>query len=201
MFERFTEQARRTLFFARYETTQLGDVSIATEHLLLGLIRESGDVVGRIFADADVSYEGVRKRIDQGATRRPRTPTSVEIPFTAETKRVLQYAAEEADRLSHRHIGTEHLLLALLRIQGTTAERCLASKGLSADRVREQIRDQGASSADGTATFPSRVEAVSALERVSSLLARLRQATNAEVPEIAASIQLELALVRRALEA
>jgi ATP-dependent Clp protease ATP-binding subunit ClpC len=199
MFERYTELARRTLFFARYEATQFGGVFIETEHILLGLLRESGAVVGRIFIDAEVSYQGVRKRIDEVTTARPKVPTSVEIPFTEETKRVLHYAAEEADRLSHRHIGTEHLLLGLLRERGAIAERSLAEKGLSADRVRKQIRDESASSADESASAPSRVEAFMALERVSSLLAQLCQATDADVPEVVDSIQLELDLVRRAL--
>jgi ATP-dependent Clp protease ATP-binding subunit ClpC len=200
MFERFTEQARRTLFFSRYEAFQLGGASIETEHLLLGLIRESDAVVQRIFADADVSYQAVRKQFQEMVTG-PKIPTSVEIPFTAETKRALQCAAEEADLLAHRHIGIEHLLLGLLRIRGAIAESYLAKKGLSAERVREQIRNQGTSSADETAPAPRRVDALVALERVSSLLAQLRQATHAEVPEFVHRIQLELAVVRRALDA
>ncbi len=201
MFERYTERARRTLFFARYEATQLRGTSIETEHVLLGLLRESGAVVGRIFVDADVSYQGVRKQIDEVRTAQPKIPTSVEMPFTEETKQVLHYAAEEADRLAHRQIGTEHLLLGLLRERGTIAERSLAQKGLSADHVRERIRDEEASAGDESASPPSRVEASMALERVSFLLEQLRQDSNADVREFVESIQLELDLVGRALSA
>jgi ATP-dependent Clp protease ATP-binding subunit ClpC len=144
MFERYTEPARRTLFFARYEASQVGGASIETEHLLLGLLRKPVGVVGRILADADITYPGVRKEIEEMSPERPKLPASVEMPFSEETKRVLQYAAEEADRLAHRDIGTEHLLLGLLRERGATAERSLAQKGLAIDRVREQIREGGA---------------------------------------------------------
>jgi ATP-dependent Clp protease ATP-binding subunit ClpC len=199
MFERYTALALRTLFFARYEAGQLGGVSIETEHILLGLLRESGAGVGQILVDADISYQGVRKQINEVTTARPRIPTSVEMPFTEETKRVLDYAADEADRLSHRHIGTEHLLLGLLRERGAIAERRLAEKGLCADRVRDRIRDERASSADKSVSAPSRIEAFSALERVSALLAQLCQATDVDVPAVVEDIQLELDLVRRAV--
>ena len=99
MFERYTERARRVLFFARYEASQLGSVSIETEHLLLGLIREGKGLTSRIFARSHLSLETIRKEIEGRTVFREKVSTSVEIPFSAETKRVLQYAAEEADRL------------------------------------------------------------------------------------------------------
>ena len=111
MFERYTERARRVLFFARYEASQLGSISIETEHLLLGLIREGKGLTSRIFARSHLSLENIRKEIEGRTVFREKVSTSVEIPFSAETKRVLQFAAEEADRLLHNYIGTEHLLL------------------------------------------------------------------------------------------
>ena len=111
MFERYTERARRVLFFARYEASQLGSISIETEHLLLGLIREGKGLTSRIFARSHLSLESIRKEIEGRTVFREKVSTSVEIPFSAETKRVLQFAAEEADRLLHNYIGTEHLLL------------------------------------------------------------------------------------------
>jgi ATP-dependent Clp protease ATP-binding subunit ClpC len=199
MFERYTELARRTLFFARYEVTQLGGTSIEPEHVLLGLLRESGPLVGPILVDADVSYPRVLKQIDELTKGRPKIPTSVDIPLTEETERVFRYAAEEADGLAHRHIGTEHLLLGLLRERGTLAERSLAENGLSVDLVRERIRDKGASSADDSTAAPSRVEAFMALQRASSLLEQLGQINNSDIPDIVQSIQFELDLVRRTL--
>src|SRR5436190_2105006 len=110
MFERYTERARRVLFFARYEASQLGSISIETEHLLLGLIREGKGLTSRIFARSHLSLENIRKDIEGRTVFREKVSTSVEIPFSAETKRVLQYAAEEADRLLHNYIGTQHVL-------------------------------------------------------------------------------------------
>src|SRR2546427_5222127 len=109
MFERYTERARRVLFFARYEASQLGSISIETQHLLLGLIREGKGLTSRIFARANISFEELRQEIVGRTTFQEQVATSVEIPFSAETKRVLLLAATEADRLLHSYIGTEHL--------------------------------------------------------------------------------------------
>ena len=139
MFERYTMLARRVLFFARHEASQIGGDSIETEHLLLGMLRESGGVVGRILLDAGISYQRVRREIGENIPARSKVPTSVEMPFSEDIKRVLHFAAEEADRLAHPHIGTEHLLLGLLRERGAFAERSLTQKGLSLDRIREEL--------------------------------------------------------------
>ena len=139
MFERYTERARRVLFFARYEATQLGSTSIETEHLLLGLIREGKGLTSRIFARSHLSLESIRKEIEGRTVFREKVSTSVEIPFSAETKRVLQYAAEEADRLLHTYIGTEHLLLGILREERSVAASILYEKGMRLSSVREDI--------------------------------------------------------------
>src|SRR5690348_11298597 len=115
MFERYTEAARRTLFFARYETTQLGGLAIETEHILLGLLRDAHGVTRELFSRAGLSYDDVRNEIQKRTGKREKVPTSAEIPFSAETKRVLNHAAADADALSHHDIGPEHLLLGLLR--------------------------------------------------------------------------------------
>ena len=139
MFERYTERARRVLFFARYEASQLGSISIETEHLLLGLIREGKGLTSRIFARSHLSLESIRKEIEGRTVFREKVSTSVEIPFSAETKRVLQYAAEEADRLLHNYIGTEHLLLGILREERSVAATILMEKGMRLNTVREDI--------------------------------------------------------------
>src|SRR6267378_2231253 len=139
MFERYTERARRVLFFARYEASQLGSISIETEHLLLGLIREGKGLTSRIFARSHLSLENIRKEIEGRTVFREKVSTSVEIPFSAETKRVLQYAAEEADRLLHNYIGTEHLLLGILREERSVAASILMEKGMRLHTVREDI--------------------------------------------------------------
>src|SRR5450830_1894647 len=137
MFERYTERARRVLFFARYEASQLGSISIETEHLLLGLIREGKGLTSRIFARSHLSLENIRKEIEGRTVFREKVSTSVEIPFSAETKRVLQFAAEEADRLLHNYIGTEHLLLGILREERSVAASILMEHGMRLNTVRE----------------------------------------------------------------
>ncbi len=139
MFERYTERARRVLFFARYEASQLGSISIETEHLLLGLIREGKGLTSRIFARSHLSLESIRKEIEGRTVFREKVSTSLEIPFSADTKRVLQFAAEEADRLLHNYIGTEHLLLGILREERSVAATILMEKGMRLNTVREDI--------------------------------------------------------------
>jgi ATP-dependent Clp protease ATP-binding subunit ClpC len=138
MFERYCEAARRTLFFARYETSQLGGMAIETEHVLLGLLRDKKGLTRTIFTRAQLTYEDVHREIDaRGAGER--VSTSVEIPFSAETKRVLQYAAEEADLLHHAQVGTEHLLLGVLREDHSVAASILTRNGLTLERARDEI--------------------------------------------------------------
>ena len=139
MFERYTERARRVLFFARYEASQLGSISIETEHLLLGLIREGKGLTSRIFARSNLSLENIRKQIEGRTVFREKVSTSVEIPFSGESKRLLQFAAEEADRLLHNYIGTEHLLLGILREERSVAASILMEKGMRLNSVREHI--------------------------------------------------------------
>ena len=139
MFERYTERARRVLFFARYEASQLGSISIETEHLLLGLIREGKGLTSRIFARSHLSLEGIRKDVEGRTVFREKVSTSVEIPFSTETTRVLQFAAEEADRLLHNYVGTEHLLLGILREERCVAASILVEKGMRLNAVREDI--------------------------------------------------------------
>ncbi len=139
MFERYTERARRVLFFARYEASQLGSISIETEHLLLGLIREGKGLTSRIFARSNLSLEHIRKQIESRTVFREKVSTSVEIPFSGESKRLLQFAAEEADRLLHNYIGTEHLLLGILREERSVAASILKEKGMRLNSVREHI--------------------------------------------------------------
>ena len=137
MFERYTESARRALFFSRYEASELGGRSIETEHLLLGLLRAGKGVTSRLFTDAKISYEPVRGTLEAGAGEK--TPTSVEVPFSKETKRILDHTVEEADRLQHSYIGTEHLLLGLLREDQSIAGGILSRYGMRLEAVREQL--------------------------------------------------------------
>src|SRR6476619_3927232 len=142
MFERYTEKARRVIFFARYEASQFGAPAIEPEHLLLGLMREDKTLTGRFFPRAQITIESIRREIEGRTLLRERIPTSVELPLAPETKRVLHFSHEESDRLQHRHIGTEHLLLGLLREERSMAAQILFERGLRLAAVRDEIARQ-----------------------------------------------------------
>ncbi len=138
MFERYTEKARRVIFFARYEASQFGSPFIETEHLLLGLLREDKALTNR-FLRSHTSIESIRKQIEGRTPIREKVSTSVDLPLSQECKRVLAYAAEEAERLAHKHIGTEHLLLGLLREDKSFAAEILHERGLRLTTLREEL--------------------------------------------------------------
>jgi ATP-dependent Clp protease ATP-binding subunit ClpC len=139
MFEKYTEKARRVIFFARYEASQLGSRCIETEHILLGLLREDKVLASRFFPRTETALDNIRKQVEGRSAIRERVSTSVELPLSDESKRVLTYAAEEADRLLCNYIGTEHLLLGLLREEKSFAASILYEKGLRLSRVREEL--------------------------------------------------------------
>jgi ATP-dependent Clp protease ATP-binding subunit ClpC len=141
MFERYTEKARRVIFFARYEASQFGSPTIETEHLLLGLLREDTTLIGR-FLDTDDSQESIFKQIGEHAPIGRRIGTNVDLPLSNESKRVLAYAAGEAKRLGHKHIGTEHLLLGLLREEKCFAAQILQERGLKLKQVRASLASE-----------------------------------------------------------
>jgi ATP-dependent Clp protease ATP-binding subunit ClpC len=138
MFERYTEKARRVIFFARYEASQFGSPYIETEHLLLGVLRDDKALTNR-FLRSHAAFESIRKQIEGQTTAGEKTSTSVDLPLSNECKRVLAYAAEEAERLSNKHIGTEHLLLGLLREDKCFAAQILMERGLRLSQIREEL--------------------------------------------------------------
>jgi ATP-dependent Clp protease ATP-binding subunit ClpC len=138
VFERYTEKARRVIFFARYEASQFGSPYIETEHILLGLLREDKALTNR-FLRSHVAVESIRPEIEKNTTIREKTSTSVDLPVSKECKRVMAYAAEEAERLGHKHIGTEHLLLGLLREEGCFAAQILHERGIELAAIRNSL--------------------------------------------------------------
>ena len=140
MFERFTEPARRSLFFARYEAGVLSRHTIETEHLLLGIVKEREPLLVHLLSTAELTADDI-KRLIYARTGVPRShlDVSVEIPFSADAKQVLTSTAEEASRLLHRHVGTEHLLLGLLRVERGLAWDVLRDAGLSLTPIREAL--------------------------------------------------------------
>jgi ATP-dependent Clp protease ATP-binding subunit ClpC len=146
MFERYNEKARRVIFFARYEASQFGSPYIESEHLLLGIVREDKALTNR-FLRFEVA--SVLKQVESQTTTREKTSTSVDLPLSNECKRVLAYAAEEAERLAHKHIGTEHLLLGLLREGKCFAAQILVERGVRLSQVREELARQPHEAAQG----------------------------------------------------
>lgn len=138
MFERYNEKARRTIFFARYEASQFGSPYIESEHMLLGILREDRALSMR-FITSRTSAEALHKQIEQHTTVREKVSTSVDLPLSNECKHILAYAAEESDRLGHQVVGTEHLLLGILREQNCFASELLQQHGLKIDEVRQEI--------------------------------------------------------------
>ncbi|HEV2707345.1 MAG TPA: Clp protease N-terminal domain-containing protein [Pyrinomonadaceae bacterium] len=156
MFERYTEKARRVIFFARYEASQLGTPAIEPEHLLLGLLREDKTLTSHFFsrvpgATLDTVREEIKSRLPPGEA----ISTSVELPLSQSAKRALAYAHEESERLQHRHIGTEHLLLGLLREETSMAAELLHRRGLRLDSVRAEVaRASGTHADESSHTLP-----------------------------------------------
>jgi hypothetical protein len=137
MFDQYTESARRAIFFARYEVSQSGGTTIESEHLLLGVLRQDGGVLSRFMRDATLT--DVRNEITGRMTVKEKVATSVDLPFSNESNRILAYAAEEAERLRSANIGPEHLLLGMLREDKSTAAQVLHQHGLKLDVIREVL--------------------------------------------------------------
>lgn len=152
MFERYTEKARRTIFFARYEASHFGSLYIEADYLLLGLLREDKELANR-FLRSHAAVESIRKQIEDHTARRAKVPTSMDLPLSQECKRVLVYGAEEAERLGHKHIDTDHLLLGLLRVEECFAAQLLREQGLTLGSAREQVRQSEARDAQDEPAF------------------------------------------------
>ncbi|HEX3436411.1 MAG TPA: Clp protease N-terminal domain-containing protein [Pseudacidobacterium sp.] len=138
MFEQYTERARRVIFFSRYEASEFGSLYIESEFLLLALLRENKYVVIRWLGEGDWQTI-LRNEVEKRVYRGPKTSTSVDLPLSNEAKRVLNYAAEEAERLKHKYIGTEHLFLGLLHDRESRTAKLLFDRGVNPDTVRETI--------------------------------------------------------------
>ena len=137
MFDKYTEKARRVIFFARYEASQFGSPSIESEHLLLGILREDKGLVHQ-YLRSDTSIEDIRTRIEAHSGKRKPLPTNQDLPLSKEARRVLTYAEEESHELASATIGTEHLFLGLLRAKSSLAASLLSEHGIKISAVRDE---------------------------------------------------------------
>jgi ATP-dependent Clp protease ATP-binding subunit ClpC len=156
--ERFTQRARRVLSLAHQEAERARNNNIGTEHLLLGLMDEEGGVAGRVLRELGMASDRVREVINRVATKTANfDPSRVEL--AADTQQVLEHAVEEARRLGHHYIGTEHILLGLVRVDGTALE-VLRRLGVTPEQIRRQTRrvlnETASSSPTPTGPTPAR---------------------------------------------
>lgn len=142
MFEHYTEKARRVIFFARYEASQFGADAIETDHILLGLLREDAGLTSRFFRNPEANIETIREKIKASAGLRERVSVNIDMPLSDTAKCALAFAAEESELLGNHHIGTEHLLLGLLREEGSLAANILAELDLRLADARQALADK-----------------------------------------------------------
>jgi ATP-dependent Clp protease ATP-binding subunit ClpC len=140
MFERFTDRARRVVVLAQEEARHLDHNYIGTEHILLGLIHEGEGVAARALTELDISLEAVRTKVQEMIGHGDEAPTG-HIPFTPRAKKVLELSLREALALKHRHIGTEHLLLGLIREGEGLAMLVLTRLGAGPQLLRARVLD------------------------------------------------------------
>jgi Clp amino terminal domain, pathogenicity island component len=133
MFERYTERARRTIFFARYEASMFGSQYIESEHFLLGLLREES------FLRERIPIESTRKTIEARVSMKERLTTSVDLPLSLEMKRILSHGAEESQRLGHREIGCLHLALGIFREENSIAAQVLREQDFKRETIEAHL--------------------------------------------------------------
>ena len=138
MFEKYNEKARRALFFARYESSKLGSKVIESEHILLGVLREGEEIIKEIFARFNVKPDDIRREVEGDRVFVERVSSTQELPLSEESKKILAYASHEAESMMHPYVGTEHLLIGILRVDPCVAGRILMAHGFNLYGVREE---------------------------------------------------------------
>jgi ATP-dependent Clp protease ATP-binding subunit ClpC len=139
MFERFTDRARKVMALANQEAQRFNHEYIGTEHVLLGLVKEGIGVGANVLKNLDVDLRKVRLEVEKLVKSGPEMVTMGKLPQTPRAKKVIEYAIEEARNLNHNYVGTEHLLLGLLREQDGVAAQVLMNLGLKLEEVREEV--------------------------------------------------------------
>ena len=139
MFEKYNEKARRALFFARYEASKLGSRVIESEHVLLGILREGEETVAELLERFEAKPDELRREVEGERIFVERISSTAELPLSEESKKILAYAAHEAESMLHSTVGSEHLLIGILRVEGCVAARILTQHGLELTGVREEV--------------------------------------------------------------
>jgi ATP-dependent Clp protease ATP-binding subunit ClpC len=158
MYERFTDRARKVMQLANQEAQRFNHEYIGTEHILLGLVKEGSGVAANVLKNLDIDLRKIRLEVEKIVQSGPDMVTMGKLPHTPRAKKVIEYSIEEARNLNHNYVGTEHLLLGLLREQEGVAAQVLMNLGLKLEDVREEVlnllghnMDSGESSGERTA--------------------------------------------------
>jgi ATP-dependent Clp protease ATP-binding subunit ClpC len=141
MFDRFTERARKVIMLAKEEARKFNHDYIGTEHILLGLLREGEGVAAAVLQSLGLNLDMIRQEVEKLVQPGSGTIVSGDIPFTPKSKKVIEFAMEEARSLGHNYIGTEHLLLGLIRETEGMASRVLINVGLNLEKVKQEIME------------------------------------------------------------
>ena len=139
MYERFTDRARKVMQLANQEAQRFNHEYIGTEHVLLGLIKEGSGVAANVLKNLDVDLRKIRLEVEKLVQSGPDMVTMGKLPQTPRAKKVIEYSMEEARQLNHNYVGTEHILLGLLREQEGVAAQVLMNLGLKLEEVREEV--------------------------------------------------------------
>src|SRR6186997_2501870 len=139
MYERFTDRARKVMQLANQEAQRFNHEYVGTEHVLLGLVKEGSGVAANVLKNLDVDLRKIRNEVEKIVQAGPDMVTMGKLPQTPRAKKVIEYAIEEARNLNHNYVGTEHLLLGLLREQEGVAAQVLMNLNLKLDEVREEV--------------------------------------------------------------
>src|ERR1044071_6005471 len=139
MYERFTDRARKVMQLANQEAQRFNHEYIGTEHVLLGLIKEGSGVAANVLKNLDVDLRKIRLEVEKLVQSGPDMVTMGKLPQTPRAKKVIEYSMEEARNLNHNYVGTEHILLGLLREQEGVAAAVLMNLGLKLEEVREEV--------------------------------------------------------------
>ena len=194
MYERFTDRARKVMQLANQEAQRFNHEYIGTEHILLGLVKEGSGVAANVLKNLDVDLRKIRLEVEKLVQSGPDMVTMGKLPQTPRAKKVIEYSMEEARNLNHNYVGTEHLLLGLLREQEGVAAQVLMNLGLKLEDVREEVLNLlghgieggegerggggggGEQAANGRKSSKSKTPALDSFGRDLTELARQRQA-------------------------
>jgi ATP-dependent Clp protease ATP-binding subunit ClpC len=205
MFERFTDRSRRVVILAQEEARMFNHEYVGTEHILLGLIREDGGVAAQALESLEITEEAARQQVEEIVGRGQAGPARKHLPFTPQGKKVLQLSLREAVALGHGYVGTEHILLGLVREDDGVATRALNGLGVDPNRIRQQViqlvsarqvrEEPGSGRAGGRGKRKQLSELRDQLDSVSWRLSVLEQRVGT-APDLA-QLDREIAQIRR----